>query len=154
MFDMRRDNEMNAPLQSYDVTARKFHQGTCVFLLACAFVIGGRVAPWLVTLVGVILLAGRFWWPADIFRQLVWRVLEPAGLLQRREVQEDHDTRRVARVLGGAVLLLSAVLLGAGQSWAWLAVAAIAVMILLDATFDFCALCAITYRIARLRTQA
>jgi len=37
--------------------------------------------------------------------------------------------------------------------WAWLLVAAIAVMILLDATFDFCALCAITYRIARLRAQ-
>lgn len=145
---------MNASLQSYDVTARKFHQAACVFLLACAFVVGGGVAPWVVGFVGVIMLVGRFWWQADIFRQLVWRVLEPAGLLHRRDVREDHDTRRVARVLGGVVFLISAALLALGQTWAWLAVAAIAVMILLDATFDFCALCAITYRIARLRAQA
>lgn len=145
---------MNASLHGYDVTARKFHQAACVFVLAGAFVIEAGVAPWLVGVIGVIMLAGRFWWQADIFRQLVWRVLEPAGLLQAREVQEDHDTRRVARVLGGVVFLISAVLLGIGQTWAWLAVAAIAVMILLDAAFDFCALCAITYRIARLRAQA
>jgi hypothetical protein len=144
---------MNSSIQSYDVTARKFHQATCVILLACAFVAGTGVAPWLVAFVGVIMLAGRFWWQTDVFRQFVWRVLEPAGLLHAREVREDHDTRRVARVLGGVVFLVSAVLLAMGQTWAWLAVAAIAVMILLDATFDFCALCAITYRIARLRAQ-
>jgi hypothetical protein len=145
---------MNGSIQTYDVTARKFHQATSVFLLALAFVIGTGVAPWIVGAIGVVMLAGRFWWPADIFRQLVWRALEPAGVLRRREVQEDHDTRRVARVLGGVVFLVSAVLLAMGQTWAWLAVAAIAVMILLDATFDFCVLCAITYRIARIRAQA
>lgn len=138
----------------YDVTARKFHQGTCVLLLVAAFILGDPLAPWIVALVGVVMLAGRFWWPADIFRQLVWRLLEPAGVLRARYVQEDHDTRRVARVLGGVVFLLSAVVLAAGQSLAWLAVAAIAVMILLDAVFDFCALCAVTYRLARLRTGA
>jgi hypothetical protein len=144
---------MTSSVQSYDVTARKFHQGTCVALLACAFVVGGSVGVWLLTFVGAVMLAGRFWWPADVFRQFVWRVLEPAGLLRAREVQEDHSTRRVARVMGGVVFLVSAALLALGQVWAWLLVAAIAVMILLDATFDFCALCAITYRIARLRAQ-
>jgi hypothetical protein len=154
MLDAGRENAMNTSARAYDVTARKFHQVTCVVLLACAFVIGAGVAPWVVGVVGVVMLVGRFWWPADIFRQLVWRVLEPAGVLHRREVQEDHDTRRVARVLGGVVFLVSAVLLAMGQAWAWLAVAAIALMILLDAAFDFCVLCAITYRIARTRAQA
>ena len=144
---------MTSSVQSYDVTARKFHQGTCVFLLACAFVVGSSPAVWIVTLVGIVMLAGRFWWQADVFRQLVWRMLEPAGLLRARHVQEDHDTRRIARVLGGVVFLVSAVLLAMGEIWAWLFVAAIAVMILLDAVFDFCALCAITYRIARFRPQ-
>lgn len=144
---------MASTVETYDITARKAHQGTCVFLLACAFVVGGALGTWLVALIGVVMLAGRFWWQADIFRQFVWRVLEPAGLLRRRDVQEDHETRRIARVLGGLVFLLSAGLLALGQMWAWLLVAAIAVMILLDATFDFCALCAITYRIARLRAQ-
>lgn len=144
---------MSSTVQRYDVTARKFHQGTCVFLLACAFVLGEPVAVGLVTLVGAVMLAGRFWWQADVLRQFVWRVLEPAGIVRARNVQEDHDTRRIARVLGGIVFLVSAVLLALGQVWAWLLVAAIAVMILLDATFDFCVLCAITYRIARLRAQ-
>lgn len=144
---------MYKSVQSYDVTARKFHQAAVVLLLGCAFVLGAAITPWLVALAGLIMLAGRFWWQADIFRQLVWRVLEPVGLLRARNVQEDHDTRRIARVLGGAVFLVAAVLLELAQTWAWLAIAAIAVMILLDATFDFCALCAVTYRIDRLRAQ-
>jgi polyferredoxin len=122
---------------SFDVTARKFHQGVCVALLALAFVLGARSGLWLVALVGAVLLLGRFWWPADIFRQFNWRVLEPAGILKRREAQEDHETRRIARVLGGAVLLVSAALLGVNWLWAWLLVAAMAVMIFLDAAFDF-----------------
>ena len=148
------DANLTVELPRYDVTARKFHQATCVVLLGCAFAIGSPLATLLVALVGVVMLAGRFWWQADIFRQFVWRVLEPKGVLTPREVQEDHDTRRIARVLGGIVFLLSAGLLAAGQFWAWLAVAAIAVMILLDAVFDFCALCAITYHVARLRVHA
>lgn len=123
--------------ESFDVTARKFHQGVCVALLAVGFVLGARSGLWLVALVGAVLLLGRFWWPADIFRQFTWRVLEPAGLLERREAQEDHETRRIARVMGGTVLLVSAVLLGASWFWAWLLVAVMAIMIFLDAAFDF-----------------
>lgn len=145
---------MRANAPRYDVTARKFHQGTCVVLLGCAFAIGSGPAAWIVATVGIVMLAGRFWWQADIFRQFVWRVLEPRGVLRAREVQEDHETRRVARVLGGVVFLASAGLLAGGQFWAWWAVAAITTMILLDAIFDFCALCAITYQVARLRAHA
>ena len=128
---------MQASAQTFDVTARKFHQAACVLVLAVAFVLGAAVGRWLVALVGLVLLAGRYWWPADVFRQLVWRVLEPAGLLRRREVQEDHETRRVARVLGGAILLAAAVLLSLGQGWGWILVAAIGLMVFLDAAFDF-----------------
>lgn len=123
--------------ESFDVTARKFHQGVCVALLALAFVIGPSSGLWLVALVGAVLLLGRFWWPADLFRQFNWRVLEPAGILKRREAQEDHETRRIARVLGGVVLLVSAVLLGVSLLWAWVLVAIMGIMIFLDAAFDF-----------------
>ena len=122
---------------SYDRTARKFHQAACVLVLALAFVTGPAAGRWLVALIGIVLAAGRYWWPADIFRQLAWRVLEPAGILPRREVQEDHATRRVARVLGGVVLVAAAALLSFTPSWAWILVAAMAVMIFLDAVFDF-----------------
>jgi hypothetical protein len=136
--------------ETFDVTARKFHQAACVFLLAVGFILGSGAGLWPVVLVGIVLAAGRFWWPADIFRQLTWRALEPAGILQPRDVHEDHSTRRVARVLGGVILLATVPLLSAGQGWAWIAVGAIALMIALDAAFDFCVLCALTYRLRRL----
>jgi polyferredoxin len=150
-------DEMNPANQgfaeTYDRTARKFHQAVCVLILALGFVLGSAIGLWLVGFVGLILLVGRYWWPADVFRQLAWRVLEPAGLLHRQDVQEDHHTRRVARVLGGSILLIAAILLSLGQSWAWLPVGAIGLMIALDATFDFCALCAVTYRVGRLTAR-
>jgi hypothetical protein len=93
---------------------------------------------------------GRFWWPADVFRQLTWRVLEPAGVLRRREVREDHEVRRVARVIGGVVWLLSAALLLLGAPVeAWVIAFAIAVMVVLDAAVDFCALCFLVAQVRR-----
>jgi hypothetical protein len=89
----------------YDVTARKAHQWTMVALIAIGFVLGDAPGWILVGLAGLIMLVGRFWWPADVVRQLVWRVAEPRGWLARVERAEDHDTRRVARVLGGIAWL-------------------------------------------------
>jgi hypothetical protein len=99
---------------------------------------------------GLIMLAGRFWWPADIFRQLTWRVLEPWRLLPRRELHEDHETRRIARVLGGAVWLVAAgLILLHLPILAWALALAIAAMVMLDAAFDFCALCFVLHRLRR-----
>jgi Domain of unknown function (DUF4395) len=131
-----------ADLPTYDVTARKAHQWTMVALVATAFVLEGVPAAVLLAIAGTIMLAGRFWWPADLVRQLVWRVLEPAGILRRHEAHEDRQTRRLARVLGGAVWLLSAALLVVKLSvLAWTLAFAIAVMVALDASVDFCTLC-------------
>lgn len=139
---------MELPL--HDVTARKVHQWAMVALVVIAFLVEGVPAAVLLALAGVVMLAGRFWWPADVFRQLTWRVLEPAGLLRRREVQEDHETRRVARVLGGSVWLLSAALLLLGLPVvAWVLALAIAVMVALDAAANFCVLCFVVARAHR-----
>src|SRR5438874_6116580 len=104
-------SEAARQLPVYDVTARKVHQWAMVGLVAAGFVLGGSASVLLLAAAGVIMLAGRFWWQLDLFRQLTWRVLEPRGLLRRREVHEDHETRRIARVLGGTVWLLAAALL-------------------------------------------
>jgi Domain of unknown function (DUF4395) len=135
----------------YDVTARKAHQWTMVLLVALGFVLGEPRGGWLVLLAAAIMLLGRFWWPADLVRQFVWRVAEPAGWLPRIEREEDHATRRVARVLGGLVWLLAAALLltSVGTPVAWLLVAAIAVMVALDASLYFCALCFLVARLDR-----
>jgi hypothetical protein len=134
------DSALDLPL--FDVTARKVHQWAMVVLVVIAFVVEGPVAVALLAIAGLIMLVGRYWWPADVFRQLTWRVLEPAGVVKRNDVHEDHDTRRVARVIGGACWLAAAALLALGLPVvAWVIALAIAVMVVLDAAVSFCVLC-------------
>ena len=138
-------------METFDVTARKTHQWTMVFLVALGFVLGQPQGAVPLALAGAIMLLGRFWWPADLVRQFVWRVAEPAGWLKRVERAEDHATRRVARVLGGIVWLACAALLVLGATLlAWLLAVAIAIMVALDASVDFCALCFVVVRLDRL----
>jgi|GEM_PF-950661 len=144
--------EGNPALPTYDVTARKAHQWAMVGLIALGFIVGGRVAAVPIAVAGAIMLLGRFWWPADLVRQIVWRALEPWGILRRRDAHEDHETRRVARVLGGGVWLVCALLLGIGLSVpAWLLSGAVALMVVLDASVDFCALCFASAQLDRRR---
>jgi hypothetical protein len=104
----------------------------------------------LLAIAGVVMLGGRFWWPADVVRQLVWRVLEPAGVLRRDDVHEDHETRRIARAIGGAIWLLAAVLLLTGNVvLAWILAVPIAIMVALDAAVSFCALCFVVAQLDR-----
>ena len=134
----------------FDRTARKAHQWSMVALVAAGLILQGIPGALLLTAAGLIMLAGRFWWPADVVRQLVWRVLEPAGVLKRDDVQEDHETRRVARILGGTIWLLAAVSMLAGNPiLAWVLTLPIAVMVSLDASLDFCALCFIVAQLNR-----
>jgi len=135
-------------LPTYDITARKAHQWTMVGLVAAGFVAGGVPAALLLTLAGVIMLVGRFWWPADVVRQLVWRVIEPAGILHRHEAHEDRETRRLARAMGGVIWIAAAALLLANLPMlAWTFAFAIAIMVALDASVDFCTLCFIFHQL-------
>ncbi len=138
-------------MATFDVTARKAHQWTMVALVALGFVLGEPNGALPLALAGAIMLVGRFWWPADVVRQFVWWVAEPAGWLRRVERVEDHATRRLARVMGGVVwLACAALLLLSATVLAWLLAAAIAVMVVLDASLDFCALCFVVVRLDRL----
>ena len=143
-----RDAIKDIPL--YDRTARKAHQWTMVVLVAAGLILQGMAGSLLIAIAGTIMLVGRFWWPADVVRQLVWRALEPAGLLKRDDVQEDHETRRVARVIGGAIWVIAAAFLLAGiPAVTWVLTIPIAVMVALDASLDFCALCFLVAQLDR-----
>src|SRR5256885_14482838 len=135
---------------AYDRTARRAHQWTMVALVAIGLILQGMPGAILLPLAAVIMLAGRFWLPADVVRQLVWRVLEPAGILKRDDVREDHETRRVARVLGGTVWVFAAAALLMGYPIVtWVLTLPIALMVALDASLDFCALCFIVAQLNR-----
>jgi Domain of unknown function (DUF4395) len=139
-----------AAAETFDVTARKAHQWTMVALVVAGFLLGDR-AGWVpVLLAGLVMLAGRFWWPADVVRQLTWRVLEPRGILSRVERVEDHETRRLARIIGGVVWIASAGLLLLHLAVvAWVLTLLVAVMVVLDAALDFCALCFLFLQLER-----
>jgi hypothetical protein len=135
---------------TYDVTARKAHQWTMVALVGLGFLLGEPKGAVPLVLAGAVMLVGRFWWPADVVRQLTWRVLEPHGILARRERVEDHDTRRVARGLGGVAWLAAAALLFLHVPVAaWAVAFLIAAMVVLDAAFDFCVLCFVLLQLDR-----
>ena len=139
-------------LPTYDLTARKAHQWAMVALIAVGFLLGAPAGALPVAFAGAIMLVGRFWWPADLVRQVVWRVLEPAGILARHEAHEDRATRRLARVLGGIVWLASAILLLArAEAVAWPLAGLIAAMVVLDASVDFCVLCFVFAQLDRRR---
>jgi hypothetical protein len=137
-------------LPLYDLTARKAHQWAMLVLLAIGFLVGEPASIAFVALAGAIMLLGRLWWPFDVVRQLVWRALEPWGILRRYEAYEDRETRRIARTIGGVVWLVAALLLAAGATTVgWIVVGIIAVMVLLDAAADFCALCFVFSQLER-----
>lgn len=137
-------------LPVFDRTARKAHQWSMVALVLAGLVVSGWVGALLLAVSGTVMLLGRFWWPADVVRQLVWRVFEPAGWLKRDDVHEDHETRRIARVIGGAIWLIAAAALVLGNAVvAWILALPIAAMVVLDAAFDFCALCFLVAQLDR-----
>lgn len=137
-------------LPVFDRTARRAHQWSMVALVLLGLVLGGGAGAALLAVAGLIMLVGRFWWPADLVRQLVWRVAEPAGWLKRNEVHEDHETRRIARVMGGAIWLAAAMLMLINNPLlAWIITLPIAAMVALDAALDFCALCFVVAQLDR-----
>lgn len=137
--------------EQYDITARRFHQAALVVLLLIGFLLGDQLGKWLVLAVALIMLAGRFWEPCDVFRLLAWKVLEPAGILRPHLAYEDRAGRRTARVLGGLALLVATLLLSTGQTvLGWVIVWLIGSMIALDAAFSLCLWCYATYQLGRL----
>jgi hypothetical protein len=139
------DNEL------FDVTARKFHQWGVIALSAVAFLLGGAAGGAIMVAVGLLMIVGRFKDEADLLRGFYQAVLKPRGILRERMVTEDRATRRIARVMGGTIQLVAGVLLIAGVAvpLAWALVGLIAFMIVLDAAFDFCALCFVVHTARR-----
>ena len=139
-------------IECADVTARRVHQYTVVALALFGLAAGGPLGTALLALDGLVMLFGRFWGPADVFRQVVWRVAEPRGWLTPVMVPEELGTRRVARAIGGLLLLVMASTVAYGQRLVGVVIGVpLLTMILLDATLSFCALCFLNFQARRLR---
>lgn len=147
---------MDASGELFDSTARKVHQWGVVLLSAIAFLIDGAAGGWIMIGAGLLMIAGRYWDEVDLIRLFYHVVLKPRGILRPNMVAEDRATRRIARVLGGAIQIVAGAMLLAGGAAvvAWSLVGAITVMVALDAAVDFCALCFVVLQFRRATTAA
>jgi hypothetical protein len=133
-----------------DSTARKVHQWAMVAVVAIAFLLPDVPGAGLLGAAGAVMLLGNFWLPADVFRQLTWRILEPRGILRRCETHADIESRRTARVIGGTTWLVSAVLvLLHVPVLPWVLALSIAGMVALDAANDICLYCFVVRALRR-----
>ena len=143
----------SSQFERVDVVPRKVHQYAVLVLIAVGFVAGNGVGAISLIVAAACMALGRYWRPFDPFRVLTVSLLQPSGLLPKRLAVEDRATRRIARVLGGTVFAASAVLVVSVPQLGWLPwtlSGAVGLMILLDAAFDFCALCFVFHRFGHL----
>jgi hypothetical protein len=140
-----------------DVTARRVHQFGVVALSVTGTALAwaspeAPVGALVILAAAVIMGVGRYWAGADLFRQFTWRVVEPRGWLRANPVPEAMATRRVARVMGGAVLATAAGLAFVGEVVPATALVAILVpMMLLDAIASICLLCVVRLQVRLLQ---
>ena len=139
---------MTEALQRVDHTALKVNQLTIIVSIVLAFIFD---LPWLVALVGVVMLAGTIMGIPG-FLPLYRYVLKPLGLARPNILADNPEPHRFAQglgagflLLGAAALYLSLPVLGWGLAWVVVALAA------LNVFAGFCLGCFFYYWLARLR---
>jgi hypothetical protein len=132
-----------------DITAIKFNQGSIIVLTLIAFMLD---QPWLVLLVGTVLVIGTVWPEAALFKQMYQRILKPVGLLKPLVIEDDPAPHRFAQGMAGSFLLLASLTLlvldFAAVGWAMAGL--ISVLAAINLLFSFCAGCFTYYQLARL----
>jgi hypothetical protein len=138
-------------MPKFDANTLRFNQLSIVALVASAALLG---QPWLVALVGAVLLTGTLEPRLALFKQLYARALRPALRLAPRWTDDDPRPHNFAQGLGGLFLL------GAGLAFAlglgvigWGLSAAVVALALLSLTTNICVGCFLYYQ-WRTRTRA
>jgi hypothetical protein len=143
-----------ANIQPFDRRQLKVNQVCIIVLLLAAYLVGAASRPAAEILTGVVLvsmLGGSLVPGMALFRQLYFRVLKPAGLVQPDVVQDDPTPHRFANGLGGVFVGLALLGLLAGATlaaWvlAWLVIALAA----LNFAFNICVGCIVFHQLERL----
>jgi hypothetical protein len=135
-----------------DHSALRVNQSGIILTVLVA-VLGSAVAwplVWLVPALALVLLVGTVWPQAALFKQIYFRILQPAGLVKPRPVQESPAPHNFAQGLGGVFLLVATLLLPlapvAGLALALLVAALAAVNLFLG----FCLGCQIYFQLGRM----
>lgn len=134
--------------KKFDQTTLQFNRASIMTLLLLGFLLN---QPWLVALVGAVMIVGTIWPQAGLFKQIYLQVLKPRGWLKPNLIDDDPAPHQFAQGLGGIVLALGSLGFALGTplvGWA----AAWVVIVLTALTFfpGICIGCFIYYQLARL----
>jgi hypothetical protein len=139
---------MAAQLQNVDHSAIRTNQATIILLLLIAFILN---IPWLVAIVGLVMLAGTALRHPGFALLLYAHLLKPLGWVKTDVLRDNPEPHLFAQGFGGVVLVIStlAFVLGSaviGWALAWLVIALAA----LNLFGGFCVGCAVYYWLHRM----
>jgi hypothetical protein len=131
-----------------DRTAIKTNQFFIILIISVAFLFN---IPLLVFGLGVIMFVGGLFPGASLFQQFYHRILNPLKLLKPDLIEEASDPHRFAQSMGGAVLLVSYLLIIFSNFayMGWSLGLLVAILALINLVFGFCAGCFIYFQLSK-----
>ncbi len=131
-----------------DQTALRFQQASIIILLLLAFIVGW---PWLVAIVGLVMLVGAIWPAAGLFRMVYQRLLQPVGLLKPKVIPDSPHPHLFAQGVGGLVLAAAVIAFLAGLALVGWALAWVVILLAaINLLTGFCLGCFLHYQLSRL----
>lgn len=131
-----------------DTTALKFNQASIIALTLLGFLLD---QPGLVLVVGLVLALGTIVPSAALFKQIYFKLLKPAHLLQPHVITDDPAPHQFAQGVGAIFLLASssALLLWNAVALGWLLAWIVIVLAAVNLFLGFCAGCFVYYQLDR-----
>lgn len=138
--------------RTVDHTALRFNQASIILLLVLSFLADW---PWLVTVVGLIMLIGTIWPSAGLFKLIYAHVIRPAGLLKPDLQSDELEPHLFAQGVGGLFLIVATVGFGLNAAVVgWVLAAVVVVLAAINLFWGFCLGCFLYYQLARLGVRA
>jgi uncharacterized protein DUF4395 len=150
---------MASAVSTVDHSALKVNQAGIIATVLVAFVGSAffRAFWLLIPLLAIVMLLGTFAPRLALFKQLYFKVLKPAGIVQPRPVQDRPEPHNFAQGMGGMVLVIATVfgylatptygvvLAAVGPALALI----VAVLAFVNLAFGYCLGCQIYYQLGK-----
>ena len=120
---------------------------TVLVAFAGSFFFSGFLA--LIPLLGIVLLLGTFVPQLALFKQLYFKVLKPAGIVNPRPVADRPEPHNFAQGLGGVFLGIASVLLFGFPILALDLALLVAVLAFVNLAFGYCLGCQIFFQLEK-----
>jgi hypothetical protein len=142
---------MSTPATVVDYSALKVNQTGIIVTVLVAFAgsFFSTVFLALIPLLGIVLLLGTFVPPLALFKQLYFKVLQPAGIVKPRPVQDRPEPHNFAQGLGGVFLGISSILLFGFPVLAIAIALLVAVLAFVNLAFGYCLGCQIFFQLEK-----